>query len=66
MSEGSDMTTDRDATADRMALLVELLRSVEWVNTADGETLYCPRCGWTEAEGHAPACPLGAALADGG
>lgn len=52
--------------AQRVALLDGLLRSVEWVNTADGETLYCPRCGWMEQDGHSPACPLGAALADGG
>lgn len=55
-----------NAAIARVIALKALLRSVEWVNTDDGDVLVCPRCGWVEREGHGPACPLGAALADGG
>lgn len=41
----------------------EVLRAVEWAGRSKfGNICYCPLCGGTELEGHAPDCALAKAL----
>jgi wobble nucleotide-excising tRNase len=53
------------AVAEARAPLVEALRAVEWVRHGCEyeKNSWCPACDTEEHYGHAPDCPLAAALA---
>jgi len=55
------------AVAEARAPLVEALRAVEWVRHGCEyeKNSWCPACDTEEHYGHAPDCPLAAALAKG-
>ena len=55
----------RAAVAEARAPLVEALRAVEWVRHGCEyeKNSWCPACDTEEHYGHAPDCPLAAALA---
>ena len=58
---------EAEALRTRNAALVEALRAVEWVGLLMGDHTceMCPQCWSHKQGGHAPDCPLAAALAKG-
>lgn len=51
------------AVAGERAILVDLLRRLEWAGSGDDEELSCPVCGGGEDAGHMMSCALALALA---